>query len=67
MHYKALATWIVPGFLLYMLDRAFRCWQAVSNFAKLSPSDVVINGSILTLRLRWPKVREAARYSGRRT
>lgn len=55
MHYKALANWIVPGLVLYAVDRAFRMWQTACNVVKLSAEDVLVNGAIITLRLRWPK------------
>jgi len=52
-HYKALVNWILPGIVLYLLDRAFRYWQAATNYTYLPRQDIKISGNIITLTLRW--------------
>ena len=54
---QALANWIVPGMVLYLLDRSFRAWQTATNIVRLAPSHVTVRGGTITLTLGWPEVK----------
>eukprot|EP00798_Chlamydomonas_sp_ICE-L_P004966 gene4966-34745_t len=55
MHYKGLANWIAPGLVLYVLDLAFRWWQAANNVVHLDVDDIFVNDAVITLKLSWSK------------
>jgi hypothetical protein len=54
---QALANWIVPGIVLYLLDRSFRAWQTATNILRLAPTHVTVRGGTITLTIGWPEVR----------
>jgi hypothetical protein len=62
MHNKGLANWILPGLILYGVDRAFRYWQLATNWTSITFADFSVNGNILTLRLTMDKVCLALAY-----
>lgn len=55
VHDIHIAYLSLPAVLLYLMDKAFRCWQHYTNSTHVCVDDssLVVQGSVLTLRTLW--------------
>jgi hypothetical protein len=55
VHDFHIAYLSLPGVLLYLLDRAFRCWQHYTNSTHVCVAEggMAVQGDIVTLRTLW--------------
>lgn len=51
--------WVMPGVLLYCLDRALRAWQYRGSTAYVSVRDgsLAVHGRVVTVHTLWHEVR----------
>nr|BAA22845.1 HCR2 [Alvikia littoralis] len=54
MHYTGLMFWVVPGMVLYALDRTFRGYQ-VTNICHVPSSDIRAVDGVVSIKLRWAR------------